>query len=78
MHMEAKGSTYGAGMDDSCPHLKDKDRHPGVGLLNTLWKLVEDIIDTCIQACIIFYEVFHGLRAGRGTWKAILEIKLAQ
>ena len=50
----------------------------GIGLLETLWKLVEALIDTRIIASIQFHDVLHGLWAGRGTEMYIMELKLAQ
>ena len=50
----------------------------GINLLKTLWKLVEATIDTRMRASIRFHKFFHGLCTGRGTGKAILELKLAQ
>ena len=50
----------------------------GVGLLETLWKVVEEIIDTRLRESIILHDILHGLIAGRGTWTAILELKVAQ
>ena len=50
----------------------------GIGLIDTLRKLVKDIIDNFLKLCIIFHEVLHGFCAGRGMGMAILELKLAQ
>ena len=49
-----------------------------IGLLETLWKVVEAIVETRLRAIISFQDVLHGLRSGRGTGTAILELKLAQ
>ena len=40
--------------------LKGNTDNQGVGLLETLWKVVEDIIDTRLQACITIHDVLHG------------------
>ena len=47
-------------------------------MLDTLWKVVGDIIDTRLKACIIFHAALHGLCVGRGRDMAILELKLDQ
>ena len=49
----------------------------GVGFLETLWKMVEAIIDNRLKSCINFHDVLHGFCAGRGMGAAILELKLA-
>ena len=46
--------------------------------METLWKVMEAIIDTRLQASIQFHDVLHGLRAGRGIRAATMELKLAQ
>ena len=50
----------------------------GIGLLETLWKVVEVPIDTCIRASLQYHDALHGLRSGRGTGKATMELKLSQ
>ena len=50
----------------------------GIGLLETLWKLVEALIETRLCANLQFHEVLHGFRAGRGTGRDIMELKIAQ
>ena len=47
-------------------------------MLETLWKVVETIIYTCLKAFINFHYVLHGFRAVRGMGKAILDLKPAQ
>ena len=49
-----------------------------IGILETLWKVVEALIDTCLRASLQFHEVIHGFQAGRGTGTAIMDMKLAQ
>ena len=50
----------------------------GIVLLEKLWNLVEAIINTCLGASIRFHYVLHCFCMGRGTWTAIMELKLAQ
>ena len=49
----------------------------GIGLLETLWKVVEAMIDTCLQASLQMHNVIHRFRDGIGTGTAIMELKLA-
>ena len=58
------------------PKVNNKNR--GVGLLETLWKVVEAIVDTCLKACITFHGVLDGFSMGRGMGTAILELKRTQ
>ena len=50
----------------------------GIGILETLWKVVEALIYTRLIASIQFHDVLHGFRSGRGTGMDIMELKLAQ
>ena len=50
----------------------------GVGIMEILWKVVESIIDTLINAVVTFYNVLHRLCANRGTGSAIMELNMAQ
>ena len=50
----------------------------GIGLLETLWKVVEDLIDTRLRASLQMQDVLHRFRDGRGTGTAIMELMLAQ
>ena len=50
----------------------------GIGLTETLWKLIEAIIDTRVRQVILFHDILHGFISRRGTGTAILEAKLAQ
>ena len=50
----------------------------GIGLLETLWKVVEALIDTHLRVSLQFHDVLHGFRSGRGTGMAIMELNLAQ
>ena len=55
-----------------------KTNNSRISLLDTLYKVVESIIDTCLKVCINFHDVLHRFRVGRGTDIAILELKLVQ
>ena len=50
----------------------------GISLLETLWKVVEALIDTRLRARLQIQDVLHGFRYGRGTGAAIMELKIAQ
>ena len=50
----------------------------GIGLLETLGKVVEALIDTRLCASLQLHDVFHGFSSGRGMGTAIMELKLAQ
>ena len=50
----------------------------GVGLIETIWKLTEAIVDTRIKAYVQYHDLLHGFTAHRGTGTAILEAKLQQ
>ena len=50
----------------------------GIGLLENLWNVVEELIGTRIRSSMKFHDVLHGFRDGRGTGTAIMELKLAQ
>ena len=50
----------------------------GTGLLETLWKVVEALIDTRLRANIHMYVVLHRLGYGIGTRTDIMELNLAQ
>ena len=49
----------------------------GIGLLETLWKVVEALIDTRLRASLQFHYVLHGFRAGIGMGTAIIKLKLS-
>ena len=57
---------------------KDTTNKRGISLLETLWKVVEALIDTCLHAILQMHDVLHGFRAGRGSGTTIMELKLAQ
>ena len=50
----------------------------GIGLLDRLWKVVEDVIDTRLWASIQFHNVLHGLHTERFTEKATMYLKISQ
>ena len=50
----------------------------GIGLLEVLWKVMQDIIDTCIKKVVTFNYILHGFCAGRVTRTAIMKLELAQ
>ena len=50
----------------------------GIGLLETLWNVMDAIIDTRLWSRIQFHDVLHGFLAGIGTGMATMEIKLSQ
>ena len=56
------------------PKLNTDNR--GIGLLETLWKVVEAIINTRLQTSIQFHNILHGLHAGRVMGMATMEIKI--
>ena len=49
-----------------------------IELLETLWEVVEALIDTCLRSSLQFHDFLHRFRTGRGTGTAIMELKLAQ
>ena len=49
-----------------------------IGLLETLWKVVEALTDNFLRASLQLYNILHGFRSGRGIWTAIMDLKLAQ
>ena len=49
-----------------------------IRLLEVIWKLVEEVINTTIKAGVEFHYTLHGFGEVRGIATAILEIKFAQ
>ena len=49
-----------------------------IGLLETLWKVIAALIDTCLRASLQFHDIFHRFQSGRGTGMAIMELNLVQ
>ena len=43
-----------------------------IGLLDTLWKVVEALIDTRLRSSLQFHDVIHGLQSRRGMGTAIM------
>ena len=56
----------------------DGSQTRGIGLNETLWKILEAIIDTRVKSVVVFHDILHGFIQRRGTGTAILEAKLAQ
>ena len=50
----------------------------GIGLIETMWKVVEALIDTCLRASLHMHEILHGSRARIGMRTAIMELKIYQ
>ena len=50
----------------------------GIGLLETLWKVVEARIYTRLHTSIHLHDVLCGFRSRRGTGTVIMEMKLVQ
>ena len=57
---------------------KPQGGNRGLGLLETLLKLIEKIIDVRLTSAITFHPGLHGFRKKRGCGTAILECKLEQ
>ena len=50
----------------------------GIGLLESLWKVLEAIIYTRLRESVCLHNVLHGFRAVMGTRAAVLELNVAQ
>lgn len=50
----------------------------GIGLLETIWKLIKKIIDNRLARGIELHDAIHGFRKRRGCGTAILECRLEQ
>ena len=50
----------------------------GIGLVEVVWKVVKEVIDTRIKTVVQFHNVLHGFCACRERGAAIMELKLAQ
>jgi Reverse transcriptase (RNA-dependent DNA polymerase) len=48
----------------------------GIGLLESVWKVISMIIKERMSQSIQFDDMLHGFRPGRGTGTAILEARL--
>ena len=46
--------------------------------METLWKVVEELIDTCLRASLQMQDILHRFRDRRGTGTAIMELNIAQ
>ena len=58
--------------------IKEKAVIQGIGLMESLWKVVEAITNTCLSLSVRLNSVLYGFCTGRGTGTVILELKLAQ
>ena len=47
-----------------------------VGLLETLWKVVEALIETRICVSLQFHDILHGFQSGIGKGMYIMELKI--
>jgi hypothetical protein len=54
----------------------EKGDYRGIGLLETIWKLIASIIDRWLGSGITLHDAHHGFQRGRGTGTAIMETKL--
>ena len=59
IHEAAQGYTYVSGLDEG------NTDNTGIGLLETLWKLVEAIFDSRLKECITLHGVLHVFCVGR-------------
>ena len=50
----------------------------GIGMLETLWKVVELMMDTHLRASLHMYNVLHGFKERRGTGTDITELNISQ
>ena len=50
----------------------------GIGLLETLWKVVEALIETRLRVSLQVHDYLHGFQARRGMMTDIMDLKLAQ
>ena len=57
---------------------KETTNTRGIGLLETLWKVVEALINTRLRVRLQMHDVLHGFRNGRGTGMDIMELKISQ
>ena len=50
----------------------------GISLLETLWKVVEALIDNCLRAILQMHDVLHRFMTEIWTGTATMELNLAQ
>ena len=50
----------------------------GIGLLGTLWKVVEALIDTRLCSSLNMHDVLHGIRSGIWMGMAIMKLNINQ
>ena len=77
-HLENGEDTTRVGVDFLSLIPKSTTDTRGVVLLETLWKVVEALIDTHLRASLQFHYVLHWFQIRRGTGTAIMDLKLAQ
>ena len=58
--------------------LNGNTENQGIGLLDVLWKVIESIIDTCINKALTLHEIIHEFQSGRGTGTSSVDINLTQ
>ena len=78
VNVAARGYPDRSGMEDISTHTQGKTDTWVIGLLDTLWNVVEAIIVNRQRASIRFHDALHGFCAGRGMGIAILELKISQ
>ena len=50
----------------------------GIVLVEVIWKTISSLLNLRLTSAIMFHDMIHGFRAGRGTGTATLEAKLLQ
>ena len=53
---------------------KVNSANQGIRLLEVVWKVVEEVIDTRIKSVVQFHDILHGFCAGRGKGTNIMEL----
>ena len=56
----------------------NSEARQGIGLLETVWKVLEGVIDTSVKQTVEFHDSLHGFKPNHGTGTAIIELKLWQ
>ena len=57
---------------------KGATKTQGIRMLETLWKVVDSLIDIRLHASLQKHDIIHRFRAGRGTGMAIMGLNLSQ
>ena len=78
VHVAACGDLEGTGWTILVQISKENTNTRGIDLLESLWKVVEELIDTRLRSSVRLHNVLHGFCEERGMGTAILELKLAQ